>query len=145
MCFAAQGLVTQGPPLTGDTRQRPWRRCFDEVQLPLPGEADDAEVDTARGQAIGAVARHDLGLFLNFLASAEARSVDWGASTTVHARTVLMTPAELRAWGQAVEEVTRAHVEKARRASRQHRRPVRLSARGFLQAAPETEAADDRR
>ncbi|WP_025619849.1 winged helix-turn-helix domain-containing protein [Salinispora cortesiana] len=140
--LARQGLVEQGHPLAEDTRQRPWRRCFDEVQMPPPGETGGAESDSARTDAIDASARHDHSLFLSFLASRQAENGDWAASTTVHTRTALMTPAELKAWGEAVEEVTRSHVEKAGRTRRDGRSPVRLAVRGFPQTAPGTETAD---
>ncbi|MDG4840267.1 helix-turn-helix domain-containing protein [Micromonospora sp. WMMD967] len=136
--LAKQGLVEQGPPLAEDTRQRPWQRRFDEVLMPLPGKNGGADSDNARTDAIRAAARHDLGLFLSFLASPQAGSDDWASSTTVHTRTALMTPAELRAWGEAVEDITRRHVEKATRTRRDGRGPVRLAVRGFPQTAPET-------
>ncbi|WP_430496064.1 ArsR/SmtB family transcription factor [Micromonospora trifolii] len=140
--LAKQGLVEQGSPLAEDTRQRPWQRRFDEVRMPLPGKTGGADSDSARTDAIGAAARHDLRLFLSFLASPQAGSDDWASSTTVHTRTVLMTPAELKAWGEAVEEITRGHVEKAGRTRRDGRGPVRLAVRGFAQTAPGTETAE---
>ncbi|MEW2428756.1 helix-turn-helix domain-containing protein [Micromonospora sp. NPDC047644] len=140
--LAKQGLVEQGAPLAEDTRQRPWQRRFDEVRMPLAGETGGADSDSARTDALGVAARHDLRLFLSFLASPQAGSGDWASSTTVHTRTVLMTPAELEAWGEAVEDITRCHVEKASRTRRDGRGPVRLAIRGFAQTVPGTGTAE---
>lgn len=141
--LAAQGLVVQGPALATDTRQRPWRRCFDEVHLPPADTADAPELGLARTQVMSTSARHDLNLFLGFLESPAAGSAEWTESITVHTRTALMTPAELKDWGEAVEAVTREHVERASHVSVQDRHPVRLTARGFPQTTANRESLDD--
>jgi DNA-binding transcriptional ArsR family regulator len=130
-----EGLIEQtaGGPTA---RERPWRRAYDETQL-ADAAGDDRELGQARRQVLQTVARRDCGAMLRFAASLDELPEAWQNAVTWHGRTAVMTPAELRDWGLAVEAVTREHVRRAQGEAAERdrepagRRPVRLLVLGF--------------
>jgi DNA-binding transcriptional ArsR family regulator len=131
--LAREGLIeeTAGAPTA---RERPWRRAYDETQLADPVDAgDDGGLGAARREVLQVIARRDGAAMLRFAASLDELPVPWPSAVTWHGRTALMTPAELRDWGEAVEAVTREHVRRANGHAQRAagRRPVRLLVHGF--------------
>ena len=135
--LARGGLVAQVAQLSGDGRERPWRRVADEFAVPAhPGGGGD------RARVMRVAAQRDHDLFAGFVDREAAEPDQWRDSVTVHARTAVMSADQLREWGEAVEAVTREHVRRARRQPSQHRRPVRLLIRGFPQELAPEHASD---
>jgi hypothetical protein len=81
-------------------------------------------------------ARRDLELFTAFLDREPHQPAGWRQAVTVHTRTAVMSAAQLREWGLAVEAVTRDHVQRAQRERAAGAGPVRLTIRGFPQEFP---------
>lgn len=111
--LAREGLIeeTAGGPTA---RERPWRRAYDETQLADPeGDGGDGSLGEARREVLQVIARRDCAAMLRFAASLDELPVPWPGAVTWHGRTALMTPAELRDWGAAVEAVTREHAHRA--------------------------------
>jgi DNA-binding transcriptional ArsR family regulator len=132
--LAGQGLVARAAEPSTDGRERPWRRVVDEIDTP-PSPQSDADRQ-ARTAAMRVTARRDLKLFTVFLDGEADEPAQWRKAITVHTRTAVMSADQLRAWGIAVETVTREHVERARQAPAAGARPVRLTIRGFPQELP---------
>jgi predicted transcriptional regulator len=132
--LASQGLVARTAEPSADGRERPWRRVVDEIDTP-PSPESDADRQ-ARAAAMQVTARRDLKLFTVFLDGEANEPAQWREAITVHTRTAVMSADQLRAWGIAVETVTREHVERARQAPAAGARPVRLAVRGFPQELP---------
>jgi DNA-binding transcriptional ArsR family regulator len=126
--LAREGLIEEaaGGPTA---RERPWRRAYDETWLadpkladPQPADpqladqgnaGDDGGLGAARREVLQVIARRDGAAILRFAASLDQLPVPWPGAVTWYGRTALMTPAELRGWGEAVEAVTREHVRRA--------------------------------
>ena len=71
-----------------------------------------------------------------FLEREPDQPAGWRQAVTVHTRTAVMSPGQLREWGLAVEAVTREHVQRARQELPADAGPVRLAIRGFPQEFP---------
>ena len=87
-------------------------------------------------------ARRDLELFSAFLEREPGQPAGWRQAVTVHTRTAVMSPGQLRDWGLAVEAVTREHVQRARQEPPADAGPVRLTIRGFPQEFPARASGD---
>jgi DNA-binding transcriptional ArsR family regulator len=132
--LAGQGMAVRVAEPGADGRERPWRRAADEIDAP-PGPRTGAD-QRAGTAAMQVSAQRDLELFATFLEGEPDEPAGWREAVTVHTRTAVMSVAQLRDWGLAVESVTREHVERARRESPAGARPVRLTIRGFPQELP---------
>jgi len=139
--LARQGLVARAEEPSADGRERPWRRAADEIITP-PGQETGADRQ-ARTASMRLTARRDLELFTVFTEREPDEPAQWREAITVHTRTAVMSAAQLRDWGLAVEAVTREHVARARQAPAAGARPVRLTIRGFPQEIPARAPGDD--
>jgi Helix-turn-helix domain len=125
-----QGLVAQVAEAGGDGRKRPWRRVVGDIDFPVSPRGRGDQL-----RAMLVAAQRDLDLFTRFL-NGETDPDEWSESVTVYTRTAVMDAQQLRAWGAAVEAVTREHVDRGRRQPPADHRPVRLTIRGFPQVFP---------
>ena len=101
--LAAHGYVAEIPT---PGRIRPWRRLAD----PESGGRRQSADRTLRARQ-----RRDESLLTGAMdAVAEAASVpEWSGAAVVHHRVARMSPAELAAWVEEVERVTRRHVRRS--------------------------------
>jgi predicted transcriptional regulator len=131
--LAAQGLVARAGEPSADGRERPWRRVADEVDTATPESAADRQ---ARAAVMRVTAQRELDLFSDFLDGEPAEPAPWRDAITLHTRAAVMSAAQLREWGLAVEALTREHVHRSRQDLAAGARPVRLTIRGFPQQLP---------
>jgi DNA-binding transcriptional ArsR family regulator len=131
--LAGQGLVARADEPAADGRERPWCRVADEIVTATPRTRADRE---ARAALMLATARRELELFAGFLDHEPGQSADWRDAITLHTRAAVMSADQLRAWGMAVEALTREHVGRSGAAPAAGARPVRLTIRGFPQQLP---------
>ena len=131
--LAGQGLVARAAEPSADGRERPWRRVVDEVDTATPESAADRE---ARAAVMRVTSRRELDRFHDFLDGEPAEPAPWRDAITLHTRTAVMSAAQLRAWGLAVEALTREHAQRSRQDLAAGARPVRLTVRGFPQQLP---------
>jgi hypothetical protein len=105
----------------------------DEINTATPRTRADRE---ARAALLLATAQRELELFTDFLDREPGEPADWREAITVHTRAAVMSADQLRAWGLAVEALTREHVGRSGAALTAGARPVRLTIRGFPQELP---------
>lgn len=144
--LAAHGYVEEVPAAG---RLRPWRRTAARAGLGggrvpaapagLRGGHPPAEqvgAGRADDRALKARQRRDgtlLGGAIDAMALAAAVP-DWSVAATVHHRVARMTPAELAAWVEDVERLTRRHVRRSAFDDGAHREEVALLFYGFPSA-----------
>lgn len=149
--LAASDLVEEVDAPSGDGRMRAWRRAIGDIEI-AQGLRDESGQTVGRA-TLNVIAQRDLHLFLTYLDSIQApgesrapsqreQGRGWEEVMVAHSRTALMSPAQLHRWGNAVERLTREHIQRAAERPTSTQRPVRLSARGFPQLM-DGSAADD--
>ncbi len=127
--LADQHLVDE-MPATG--RNRPWRRAA-ETAADRDGRAADDLVRGNQPRLRARVRRDDnlLGTAASAIGDA-AHDPDWSDAVAVHTHLASMTAAEVAAWAEDVERVTRKHVRRvAADITPCRRSPVQLMFVGF--------------
>jgi DNA-binding transcriptional ArsR family regulator len=122
--LAARGYVEE-LPATG--RVRPWRR---KAATAMPSSGHAGRVD---GRTLHARQRRDgslLGEAMHAVGVAAAVP-EWSAAATVYHRVARMSAAELSAWVEDVERLTRRHVRRSALDDGTHREEVALLFYGF--------------
>ena len=127
--LAAAGLVSEVP---GAGRNRPWR-----LVNGARGPADDDGLRHVRDTKLAARTRLEtdvLGHAVDALACAST-DPEWSDAATVYARVASMSAAELKAWGEDVERLTRRHLRRIAQSGEAGdgvaRHPVHLMFYGF--------------
>ncbi|MEO3858228.1 helix-turn-helix domain-containing protein [Acrocarpospora sp. B8E8] len=140
--LARHGLIEVASEAGANQREHPWRRAFDELQVPLtePGNAGNQQWHDAADGLLEAGLQHNYGLLLRAIGERRSWPQQWQSAVTVHTRTAAMTAEQLRAWGLAVERVTREHLDEAAAHPSAEQRPVRLVLYGLPHAALRSQA-----
>ncbi|MEU7004069.1 helix-turn-helix domain-containing protein [Nonomuraea sp. NPDC046570] len=141
--LARHDLIEVASDAGANQREHPWRRAFDELQVPLtvPSTAGSRQWHDAADGLLEAGLQHNYGLLLRAIGERRSWPQQWQSAATVHTRTVAMTAEQLRAWGLEVERVTREHLDSAATHPSAEQRPVRLVLYGLPHPTPHPQAS----
>jgi helix-turn-helix protein len=127
--LAKVGLVERVPEPAGDARTRPWQATA--VGFDFSGEGGPA-AQLARTALAGMSAEHADDLYRRYLARQELLPDEWTAVSGANGYALELTPQELEALIERVDEIIRPYVRPIRAGAPEGSEVVQVTLRAFL-------------
>jgi DNA-binding transcriptional ArsR family regulator len=127
--LAKVGLVEPAPAPDGDARMRPWQATA--VGFDLSGD-DDPAVTVVKTALAGMSVQHADDLYQRYLARQELLPSEWTRASSANGYAVELTPEELEALVESVDELIRPYVRPIRATAPQGSAVVMVTLRAFL-------------